>query len=115
MEILVPNGHRRCGLAKHRWGHSSILADHRDFVQSFFLIADERARAFVDRTPEEWEREALAELKALFPTTREAVAYILEQFPIVKRRDEERYGEYRTKRVVLQYYDAMLEAIKRAA
>ncbi|MGC8915769.1 MAG: DEAD/DEAH box helicase [Thermoanaerobaculum sp.] len=33
--------------------HSSVLADYRDFVRSFFTIADERARAFVDRALEE--------------------------------------------------------------
>ena len=33
--------------------HSSVLADYRDFVRSFFLIADERAWAFVDRALEE--------------------------------------------------------------
>ncbi|HXG01116.1 MAG TPA: DEAD/DEAH box helicase, partial [Bacteroidota bacterium] len=30
--------------------HSSILEDYRNFVRSFFTIADERAREFVDRT-----------------------------------------------------------------
>jgi ATP-dependent helicase YprA (DUF1998 family) len=29
--------------------HSAVLHDYRDFVQSFLLIADERARAFVER------------------------------------------------------------------
>src|SRR6185369_17897844 len=29
--------------------HSSVLADYRDFVRSFFTIADENARAFVDK------------------------------------------------------------------
>ena len=33
--------------------HSAALADYRDFVRSFFLIADERARAFVDQALEE--------------------------------------------------------------
>jgi hypothetical protein len=59
-------------------------------------------------TPDEWEREATPELKALFPTPRHAVEYILEQFPIVRRKDEERYGEYRTKRLILEIYDAMV-------
>lgn len=36
--------------------------------------------------------------------------YILDQFPIVRRKDEERYGEYRTKRIILEIYDAMAEA-----
>jgi hypothetical protein len=32
-------------------------------------------------------------------------------FPIVKRRDEAQRGEYRTKRVILEMYDAMQRAI----
>lgn len=38
---------------------------------------------------------------------RDAVAYILDQFPIVCRRDEERYGTYRTKETIHALYDAM--------
>lgn len=61
-----------------------------------------------DETPEQ-----LAELKKHFPTPRHAVDYIMDTFPIVKRRDEEKYnGDYRTKRVILEIYDAMLEAIR---
>jgi hypothetical protein len=40
-----------------------------------------------------------------FPTPRHAVEYILEQFPIVRRKDEERYGEYRTQRLVLEAWE----------
>lgn len=29
--------------------HRAVLSDYRDFVRSFFLIADERARAFVEQ------------------------------------------------------------------
>jgi ATP-dependent helicase YprA (DUF1998 family) len=29
--------------------HSSVLGDYRDFVRSFFTVADERAREFIDR------------------------------------------------------------------
>jgi hypothetical protein len=57
-------------------------------------------------------REDLARLKASFPTPRDAVAYIMDTFPIVKRRDEETWGEYRTKRVILEIYDAMAEAAR---
>jgi len=63
-------------------------------------------------SPEEWQREAPASLRELFPTPREAVDYILEQFPIVRRHDEERYGEYRTKRMILEIYDAMQKSIR---
>jgi hypothetical protein len=34
-------------------------------------------------------------------------AYIMGPFPIVKRQDEARFGEYRTKRVILEVYDAL--------
>jgi hypothetical protein len=40
------------------------------------------------------------------------VDYIMETFPIVKRRDEERFGEYRTKRLILGIYDAMADAAR---
>ncbi|GJQ20270.1 MAG: hypothetical protein HBSIN02_06250 [Bacteroidia bacterium] len=64
-----------------------------------------REWAVVDETPEQ-----LAALKEHFPRPRDAVSYILEQFPIVKRKDEEAYGRYRTKERILEIYDAMLEA-----
>jgi hypothetical protein len=48
----------------------------------------------------------------LYGISRDDVDYIMETFPIVKRHDEERYGEYRTKRVILEMYDAMAEAIR---
>ena len=34
----------------------------------------------------------------------------MDTFPIVRRKDESRYGEYRTKRVILDIYDAMQAA-----
>jgi hypothetical protein len=55
----------------------------------------------------------LALLKANFPTPRDAVIYIMDTFPIVRRKDEEENdGDYRTKRVILELYDAMQEAIR---
>lgn len=56
--------------------------------------------------------EDLARLKASFPTPRDAVAYIMDTFPIVKRKAEEKWGEYRTKRVILEIYDALAESIR---
>jgi hypothetical protein len=57
--------------------------------------------------------EELERLKASFPTPRDAVAYMMETFPIMRERDEEKYdGDYRTKRVILEIYDAMQESIR---
>ena len=36
----------------------------------------------------------------------------METFPIVKREDEKQYGEYRTKRVILEMYDEMKRAME---
>ena len=47
----------------------------------------------------------------LYGIARDDVAYILDTFPIVRRKDEKKHGEYRTKRVILEIYDAMQQAI----
>ena len=54
--------------------------------------------------------EQHGELTSHFPTPRDAVNYIMDTFPIVRRKDETRHGEYRTKRVILDIYDAMQTA-----
>jgi hypothetical protein len=43
----------------------------------------------------------------LYQISRDDIDYIMETFPIVKRKDEARYGEYRTKQVILEMYDQM--------
>ncbi|MCX4593855.1 N-6 DNA methylase [Streptomyces sp. NBC_01549] len=54
------------------------------------------------------------ELDALFLHTygisREDADYILDTFPIVRRKDEARYGSYRTKELILAEYDRMAAA-----
>ena len=38
------------------------------------------------------------------------VAYVMETFPLVRKNDEKVHGEYRTKRIVLEAYDALAKA-----
>ena len=57
--------------------------------------------------------EQLAALRGHFAKPREAVTYILQAFPILERRDAQEFDEYRTKRVILEIYDAMQEAKSR--
>jgi hypothetical protein len=60
-----------------------------------------------------WDEERRAVLRAeldalyahLYGLTRDELAYILDTFPIVKRKDEAQYGEYRTKRMILEKYE----------
>ena len=61
----------------------------------------------------DWQRaeketpEQLAALTKHFPTPRAAAAFILEQFPIVKQKDQQAHGSYRTKDRILEVYDAL--------
>jgi len=54
--------------------------------------------------------EQLTALKHHFPQPRDAVTYILDQFPIVRQKDERTHGSYRTKECILEIYDALLTA-----
>jgi hypothetical protein len=47
----------------------------------------------------------------LYGIERDDVHYIMETFPIVKRKDEARFGSYRTKDTILDTYDAMHRAM----
>jgi hypothetical protein len=58
-------------------------------------------------TADEWKRTASPELLQALPTPRDAVAYIMDTFPIVKRKDEEAHGHYRTKDRILALYDEL--------
>jgi hypothetical protein len=48
----------------------------------------------------------------LYGLNRDDTAYILDTFPIVRKNDEKAHGEYRTKRVILEVYDAMADAAR---
>jgi hypothetical protein len=64
-----------------------------------------------------WDEERRFQLRCdldalfghLYNLTRDEFAYILETFPIVRRKDEAQYGEYRTKRVILEKFDALAD------
>ena len=63
-------------------------------------------------TESEWRDSVSQELLEYFPSPRTAVEYIMEKFPIVKRKDEAKFdGKYRTKELILEIYDKMAEAI----
>lgn len=69
------------------------------------------------KPPFKWDEARRAQLRAdldglyghLYNLTRDELAYILATFPIVRRKDEAQYGEYRTKRMVLEVYDELQE------
>jgi hypothetical protein len=48
----------------------------------------------------------------LYGLNREDTAYVMDTFPIVRKHDEKAHGEYRTKRVILELYDALAESTR---
>ena len=48
----------------------------------------------------------------LYGIERDDVDYIMETFPIVKRKDEQRYGTTGPRTLILEIYDAMAEAAR---
>ena len=68
-----------------------------------------------DGDPFMWDEEERCHLRArldalyfhLYGISREDADYILSTFPIVKREDEEKFGTYRTRNLVLGYMNAL--------
>lgn len=48
----------------------------------------------------------------LYGLDRDDTAYVLDTFPVVRKRDEARHGEYRTARVILEVYYRMADAAR---
>ena len=69
-------------------------------------------RTGIGSRPSRSTEEDLKRLKESFAKPRDAVDYIMDTFPIVKRKDEAAYGSYRTKEMILQIYDEMQEAVR---
>ncbi len=97
--------------------HSNVLADYRDFVRSFFSVADDRAREFIDRElhePGAWFR--------VYGLTPDELRNILdladvrgpdfpgETFRVLKEKEQTKFGEYRTRRLVLEAWDRLAPA-----
>ena len=67
--------------------------------------------------PFPWDEERRFQLRCeldaayfrLYGIAREDVGYIMETFPIVKRKDIEKHGVFRTKERILQLYDEMAD------
>ena len=72
-----------------------------------------------DGPPFIWDPERRFQLRCeidaaffhLYGLAREETAYILDTFPVLQGAEEREHGEYRTKRVVLETYDALAAAV----
>lgn len=72
-----------------------------------------------DGPPFHWDSDRRANLRAdvdagflhVFGLNRDEAEHVLDSFPVVRKYEERDFGEYRTKRLVLEAYDRMAEAI----
>lgn len=86
------------------------------------VMVSELGAAFSDRLGDTiygWDASRRRRIRAeidgaffhVFGFSREDINYIMDTFPIVQRKDEAAFGEYRTKRLILENYDRMQECI----
>jgi hypothetical protein len=88
---------------------------HRGAPPPEWVEHSDQAETEFPHPPFLWDEERRAHLRAdldglyghLYGLEREELSYILDTFPIVERQDKEEYGEYRTKRLVLEAYDRL--------
>jgi hypothetical protein len=106
--------HARMGVAE--WMSSRVF----ELVYSAWdlkLLSDDLG---YDGPPFMWNEErrhgVLCELDAacchLYGLNRDEVEYVMEAFPIVKRKDEQTHGCYRTKDTIVNIYDDMAKVIR---
>ena len=95
---------RDCGYegAPFKWEEERRLLLRYELDAAFFI--------FYLGSLSEWQTDQ--HLLEHFSTPRDAVSYIMETFPIVKRKDIQQYGSYRSKEMVLEIFDKMTEAIQ---
>ena len=66
-----------------------------------------------DPQPFRWDEERRLQLRCeldevyahLYGISKDDLDYILGTFPIVKRKDEAKYGVYRTRDLIMEYYE----------
>jgi hypothetical protein len=117
--VLGPEAHKVpapwSGLRLHEWLNLRTL----ELFYTSWGVREFAADMGDGGAPFVWKDSRRASLRAeldaaffhLYGISREDVDHIMETFPIVKRKDEAAFGEYRTKRLILDVYDRMQMAI----
>ncbi|WP_440081593.1 Eco57I restriction-modification methylase domain-containing protein [Streptosporangium sp. LJ11] len=98
-----------------------ILSRFIELTYTGWILEDFAKELEYDGAPFIWDEERRVLLRAeldaaffhLYEIKRVDVEYIMETFPTVRRKDEAKYGEYRTKELILKIYDSMQVAIDR--
>ena len=121
LPVLHPSSY----LAKYSWAGATactdwILLRALELTYTAWDLEPFAHDVDYDGPPFRWDPDRRfllrAELDAaffhLYGIKRDDVDYIMDTFPIVRKNNEKAHGEYRTKRVILEVYDAMAEAAR---
>ena len=97
-----------------RWDEQRRFLLRCELDAAFFhlYLGPEHETTAPDGTVQPGWRQQPEALTRAFPTQRDAVSYIMDTFPIVKRKDEAKHGHYRTKETILEIYDALAESMR---
>jgi hypothetical protein len=119
LPVLSPQRHSEDAM----WNHGVALGDWlsqrvRELTYTAWDL-EPLARVFgYEGTPFRWDLERRFQLRCeldaaffhLYGLSRDDADYVMDTFPIVRKNDEKVHGEYRTKRVILEVYDALAKA-----
>jgi hypothetical protein len=121
LPVLAPTAYAELApWARQESVASWIMARLVELIYTAYDMAAFAAEFGCFGPPYEWREDRRfllrAELDAaffqLYGAGRDDVDYIMDTFPIVKRKDEAAFEEYRTKRVILEIYDEMQTAME---
>lgn len=121
LPVLPPGIYRQpCHYASNNTHHTWLLPRTIELTYTAYDLRPFAQECGYHGPPFRWNEERRfllrCELDAayfhLYSIVRDDVDYIMDTFPIVKRKDKAAYDEYRTKRVILEIYDEMAEAIQ---
>lgn len=112
-----------CSPAHLRDYEDEVLSRYLELVYTTADLAPLAHSVGYQGAPFRWDPERRILLKAeldarfftIFGLDRDGVAHVLESFPIMRRREEALFGEYRTSLLVLELYDRMVSAIDAGA
>jgi hypothetical protein len=117
------DAHRRVRRAAHQRVRDVRIEPVLPLVYTAWDLAPFARDCGHDGAPFRWDAERLFHLRCeldaaffhLYGISRDDADYIMDTFPIVRRHDESRHGDYRTKRLILQIYDALADSIATGA
>ncbi len=120
LPVLAPTSYRRPA----PWAPGAVLSDWISERTLELTYTTHDLRGFAEDLgytgpPFRWDEARRLRLRCeldaaffhLYGIPRADVDYIMDTFPIVRRNDEQKYGDYRTKNLILEIYDELQHAI----